>query len=149
MSKSTSRHQKVSKKFVIMAKVHQEFKNMSYQKFVVTSKICHDVQKVVFCHDVKKIVIMSKTHNDVKVTSWRQNVFHHNVKKYVKKFVMTLKGLSEIHHYRDYVKNMSWCQKVCHDVKTVFFFLSYDIKTICHNVKNIQHDVKVTSGRQS
>ena len=69
---------------------------LGVKKYVVTSKICHDIKKL--HHDIK---------HDVKVTSWRQN------------YVMTSKVYHDI--CKTHVmtsKRTSWHQKVRHDVRS-------------------------------
>ena len=88
-------------------------------KFVMMLYICHDLKKSV-CPDFKMFVIMSKyvmrtngssllqkARHYVNMTSSRQNVCH-RIKRFVR--TSTIRQMFVIKS-----KNMSWCQKVCHD----------------------------------
>ena len=73
-----------------------------HQKYVMASKICHDIKNMLWrqkVHEIKNTLWPQKVRNNVKNLPWRQKV-RHDVKK-----------------VRHDIKNTSWHKKVCHIVK--------------------------------
>ena len=153
MSKSSLWHQKCRhhvKNMLWWQKVHcfkmiimirHDVKSLSWrQKFVMKSKVCHEIKICYYVNDVKKFVMTSKVLHGVQSMScrqnlpWRQNVRHdvkrccicYDIKKLVtskiRHDVINTSWCPNARHYakKNYnARNTSWRQKVRPDVKII------------------------------
>ena len=159
--KSKIRHN--VKQFVMKTKTRHDIKKFIHHsaKTFVKSKICHVINKswcykvrhdVNIRHDDKRFVMIQKVRHDVKKVSWCQNVCY-DVKKFVmkSKHVLTWKSKKYVNilwwsqkHFmtskyslwrqKDVMTSIrsSWCQNISWRQ-----IVRYDIKKVCHDVKNM------------
>ena len=129
------------------------------KKCVMSSKlpwhqnVRHDVNECNILQKVSYDVTNTSTHvNDIKNTPWRHKICHdircmskqcvmksktcHNIDT----FAMTSKTRHSVNKYvkkvRHDVKNISWRQQICHDVKMLIKNMAW-WQRVCHDVKRL------------